>query len=160
MHYFFSKTKERKKHKNFDVCVTIFVHFFLLTTIKMTNEETITVYYNKKQLIAAGGVTTVKLFSDRDRKNVVGQAIYSIESYDNFATGEIWTTEDSIFFFGDIDTISFQVNTKEKNAILPEGSFTYSIICGQGKYLGATGTVNFKITAGGLRIITIKVKLA
>jgi hypothetical protein len=126
----------------------------------MTNTETRVVYYNAKQLNILGENATVKLFSDRDRKNVVGQALYKQLSYINSITSETWTQEDATFFLGEIDCISFMSNSKTVDGVLPAGTYTYSIICGQGKYLGATGTLNFKVNDAGLRTITITANLA
>lgn len=126
----------------------------------MSKTETLVVYYNKKQLNILGDNAAVKLFSDKDRKNVVGQAIYKNLNYVNSLTGETWTQENATFFFGDVDCISFISNSKTSDGVLPAGEYKYSIISGQGKYFGVRGTVNFKVTQGGLRIVTITTNLA
>lgn len=121
---------------------------------------TTTVYYNIRQLIELSNNATVKLYSDKERKNVVGQAVYSQAAYNNFFSEDSWTQEYATFFLGDKDIISFDSSSFSQKGVLPAGEFTFTIIAGQGKYLGATGTVNFKVTPGGLRIITITAKLA
>lgn len=126
----------------------------------MTNTETTVVYYNAKQIINLAGNSTVKLYSDKDRKNVVGQALYNTITYNDFRSGDSWAQENATFYFTEQDTISFDSSSKTKNGVLPAGIYKYSIICGQGKYLGATGTLTFKVTEGGLRIITIVANLA
>jgi hypothetical protein len=126
----------------------------------MSKTETRVVYYNKKQLNIIGENAAVKLYSDKDRKNVVGQALYKNLNYINSMTSEYWTQENATFFFGEDDCISFISNSKTIDGVLPAGTYNYSIICGQGKYFGATGSVNFKVTDGGLRIVTINAKLA
>lgn len=122
--------------------------------------STTTLYYNLKQITQLSNSLTVKLFSDKDRKNVVGQAVYSQTAYDNLLNGDSWTQEYGTFFLGEKDIISFDSSSYSEKGILPVGDYTFSIVAGQGKYLGATGTINFKVTTGGLRIITIDAKLA
>jgi hypothetical protein len=126
----------------------------------MTNTETTVVYYNVKQIINLDGNSTVKLYSDKDRTNVVGQAIYNTTTYNDFRSEDSWSQEFATFYFSGNDTITFDSSSKTKNGVLPAGTYKYSIICGQGKYLGATGTLTFKVTEGGLRIITINANLA
>lgn len=126
----------------------------------MSKTETRVVYYNVKQITIFSGQATVKLFSDRDRKNVVGQALYVTNSYENRLTGETWSKEGATFFLEGPDTISFEDNSKTSDGVLPEGRTIYSIINGQGKYLGATGTVEFDVNKQGLRTMTITAKLA
>jgi len=121
---------------------------------------TTTVYYNIKQISLQSNNATTKLFSDRERKNVVGQAVYSQSTYDNFFSGDSWTQEFGTFFFNTKDILSFDASSFSEKGVLPAGEFTFSIFAGQGKYLGATGTVHFRVTAGGLRIITITAEVA
>jgi len=127
----------------------------------MTKTETRVLYYNIRQLVDLGGNASIKLFSDRDRQNVVGQALYQDLTYTNKFTNESWAQELATFFFeNENDCINFMINSKTTDGVLPPGDFTYTIMSGQGKYLGATGTVNFKVTQGGLRTITITAQLA
>jgi hypothetical protein len=126
----------------------------------MSKIEKRVVYYNIKQALVLSGKTSVPLFSDRERKNIVGQAVYINTTFENKITNKKFTKEAGTFFFDQGDCISFEDNSNTLDGILPAGNFTYSIICGQGKYLGATGTINFKVTELGLRIITITAKLA
>jgi hypothetical protein len=125
-------------------------------------EETLVLYYGRRQLTFVNNVYFVNLHEDRDRKKPVGKAIYVINSVDFRQPGKAYTLESATFFLGkdEKDVIFFQSNSTTLDGVLPEGKTEYQILGGQGKYLGASGIVTFEINKAGLRTITLRIKLA
>lgn len=123
-------------------------------------EETFIVYYALRQIKKVDGVSYVNLHSDRERRNVIGRALYVTNSVEDFGLGRSWTAQTATWFLGEKDVLMFQDNSLTKDGILPEGKTVYQILGGQGKYLGATGTIEFDINKAGLRTMTVRVKLA
>ena len=125
-------------------------------------EETFIVYYALRQIKKVDGVSYVNLHSDRERRNVIGRALYVTNSLQDFGLGRAWSVQTATWFFGEDakDVLMFQDNSATKDGVLPEGKTLYQILGGQGKYLGATGTIEFDVNRAGLRTMTVRVKLA
>ncbi len=118
--------------------------------------ETFTLYYNVNQLKKVQNMDHTNLYSDRDRKSVVGKAFYIINSYnedDNFS----WAFEYATFYLNNKDTLIFQNSQFQKTTILKTGTYIFQILGGSGKYLGAQGTITFVVNDAGLRTIKLKI---
>jgi hypothetical protein len=108
------------------------------------------------------------LFDSTLFNSVIGRAFYILHLFENFPIeGELqYDMEECHYYFNDPNDIlnknciNFFItafNGSIDNRFKPLIDLTYQITGGSGKYLGATGTVNFKTDINNVRYITLDI---
>lgn len=132
------------------------------------NHEIINCYYRETDLYDYQNLQKATLYNSNLFNFPIGNAFYTLSLYQDFSqnTGDIdiYDIEYSIFYLNDLNdkinciyfTISIH-NQSIKNRLIVGTNITCQITGGSGKYLGATGTVNFIVDINSVRNIIIDV---
>ena len=121
----------------------------------------IELFYRESDLETYNNIQNTNLYSNVTFDNIVGNAIYQINSVEKY-DGQKFNTFDieySIFYLNNNeDTIFFNIaiyNKSTRNRLHNETFHTFQILGGSGKYNGATGNVYYYVDKNAIRNVKV-----
>jgi hypothetical protein len=131
--------------------------------------EIIKCYYRSSDLNQYQNLGQTILFGSRLFNIPIGNGLFTLSLFEQSMSNgkiDVYVVENTVFFLNDPldennkNCIYFTIstfNTTTKNKFNPNTNLTYQITGGSGKYLGASGIVNFLVDSDGVRNVTIDV---
>ncbi len=130
--------------------------------------EIIHCYYRPTDLTQFQNLQQTILFGSTLFNDPIGTGFYILSLFQIFKQNQknVFDIENSVYYFDDPNDskkkhcIYFTFSSYDSsidNTLNPNSDLTFQILGGSGKYLGATGTINFVSDASNVRYVTLDI---
>ena len=139
--------------------ISVIAVLFLLFWLFKKMYPSYTFYYNEDDLIVNktsenNHIIHMNLY-DKNHQQVLGSAYFDVSTLKT--QNGTYDIEYSTFFLDNNDSISFTITQFNKNVVgglLNSGNYTYAITGGSGKFVNASGMVEFNVS-GKSRVVNV-----